>query len=169
MKAVENLCGLREEFRSRIPDPSGSIAQDHRTDGFAETTTRRFALDARREVRQVRAGVRRGCAFHACRIGDRPRIAHRCAFLIARFGRPNGDQLGFASFRRAVGLLARALDHFFSAHGHARGIHSQVHGGSHLAHPFQVLAFIHRDLRAQRFRSSFHLLRAHCNSRQIVQ
>jgi len=66
-------------------------------------------------------------------------------FLVARFRRPDGDQLGFAGFGRAVGLLARTISDFWGAHRHPGAIHSQVHGGSHFAHFFQLLVFIDGD------------------------
>jgi hypothetical protein len=66
-------------------------------------------------------------------------------------------------------LLARAIGDFLGAHGYPGAIHSQIHRRSHFAHPFDVLAFIHGDLRAQRFSSSFDLLRAHFYSCQLAQ
>jgi|SRR5215469_3072525 len=114
------------------------------------------------------AGVRWGRAFNRGRIGDGSWIAHRFAFLIARFGRPNGDELGFASFSRAVGLLARAIGDFFATPGYARAIPSEVQGGSRFAGPCPVLAFIHRDRRSQRFGSPFDLLGADFYARPLA-
>jgi hypothetical protein len=91
------------------------------------------------------------------------------AFRIARFRRPDGDELGFAGFGRAVGLLARAISDFLGAHWHPGTIHSQVHGGSHFAHHFYLRVFIAGDLSPQRCCGSFHLLGTDFRPRQFVQ
>src|SRR5260221_6527599 len=134
------------------------MAQHHRTLSFAETTTAGLALYARREVREVGTGIQSRGAFNRGRISDRSWVAHGLAFLIARFRRPDGDQLGFAGFGRAVGLLARTISNFLSAHRHPGTIHSQVHGGSHFAHLFYLLVFIDVDLGPHGFCASLYLI-----------
>src|ERR1700680_4021148 len=109
MKAVENLSGLREKVPSPLPNPARTIAQHHLTLRFSETAATGLALYARDKVREVGAGIQSRGAFNGGRIGDRSRVAHRFAFRIARFCRPDGDQLGFPGFGRAVGLLAGAI------------------------------------------------------------
>src|SRR5260370_30090023 len=122
------------------------MAQHHRALSFGETTTVGLPQYALSEVGKVRAGIQSSRAFNRGRIGHRSRIAHRPAFLITRFCGPDGDQLGFAVFGRAVGLLARAIRDFLGAHRHPGSIHSQVHGGSHFSALFHWLVFIDGDL-----------------------
>ena len=57
MKAVENLSGLREQFRSRVPNPNGAVAQYGLTRRFGETAAACLPLHARGKVRQIGASV----------------------------------------------------------------------------------------------------------------
>src|SRR2546422_1439350 len=74
---------------------------------FGETSTGGFAQYALREGGEARTGIQSSRALNGGRIGNRPPIAHRLAFLIARFCGPDSNDLGFAGFRRPIGLLAR--------------------------------------------------------------
>jgi hypothetical protein len=64
-----------------------------------------LALYARREVREIGAGIQSGCAFNRSRIGDRSWVTHRFVFLIPRFCRPDGDPLGFAGLAEPSACL----------------------------------------------------------------
>jgi hypothetical protein len=63
VKTVQDLNGLREQFRSGVPDPGRAIAQHHATGRLVETSTRGFAQYALGEVGAVSGLVSRVAAL----------------------------------------------------------------------------------------------------------
>lgn len=106
-----------EQFRGGVPDPGHTIGQHDLTGSLGETATGCLPEYTLSELRQHRTGIQSSRAFNGGRIGDRSRIAHGFALLIARFGSPDSDQFGFAGLGGAIGLLAGALRDFLLSRG----------------------------------------------------
>src|ERR1019366_2687857 len=104
MISVENLDGLRKQFLGGVPDPARTIPQYRASGRLGEASPCRFSQHTLGEIGSVEAGVQSGGAFDGGRISDRSWVSHRRTLLIPRFRGVHGDDLGLASFGRAIRL-----------------------------------------------------------------
>ena len=117
-----------EHLVGGLPDPGGSVAQHHAPLRLHEAAPLHFAARVLREHRRLAIRVAAGGAGDHRRIGDRAGVAHRTAFLVAGFRRPDRDQLDLARLGGPVsGLLARTALHGLLAHRHAGAVQPQLH------------------------------------------
>ena len=77
--------------------------------------------------------------------------------------------LASRGFGGAIGLFASAAGNLGGAHGNARTVQAQIHGGSHFAGWFHTSVFVSGDLGAQRFGGTFYLTGAYLYPCQFAQ
>ena len=71
---IQDLNGLGKQLPGGVPDPGGTIAEQHATWRFGEAAPSRFAQYALGEIGPLRVGILCGGTFNRSRIGDRSRI-----------------------------------------------------------------------------------------------
>ena len=90
-------------------------------------------------------------ALSTAALADRPGVAFGEAVGVACFRRPHGGELDLAGLGGAVRLLAAPAFHLGLAHRHAGPVQPQAHRRRRGGCGLDPLAFVGRDLAAQRF------------------
>jgi len=168
MEEVNDLDGIGEVFRREVPDPEGSVSDDHATFSFHEPASLGLPIDPPGEVGRGAPGGRG--TFDGGRIGDGVRIPDRADLRVGDGGAEEGAELDLSRFGRAIRLLAGPSFQLLFSHGEAGSVQAHVEGGGNWSRiGGDLLRLLSGDLFTQTLRRSLHLLGTYPKSGELRQ